>query len=333
MGADVQYAKPKRPGFIAILMFGLFLSACASETLRGDAAAPAIIDDEVILASGASQLHGSYLRPAGAGPFPAVVIHAGSGPTNRNGNQPGAENNALKMIAYGLAERGIASLRLDKRGIGASADAMVEEKDLRFETYADDLAAWAGFIKARADTSDVALLGHSEGGGISILAAQRFSTSHLILLAAPGRRGSDIIREQLAGRLPPDLGAKSEEILSALENGETVDDPPPQLAALFRPSVQPYLISWFRYDPADELSKIDAPVLILQGTTDLQITEADAERLAAANDNARLVVIEGMNHVLKDAPADPAANVAAYSQPDRPLADGVVDAIADFLTE
>ncbi len=333
MVAGEQKIEDNRLRRAAILALGFVLSACASDTLGRDAAAPTIVEEEVVLAADPAALHGSFIRPAGKGPFPVVVIHAGSGPTDRNGNQPGVENNSLKMIAHGLAERGVASLRIDKRGIGASAGAMIAEVDLRFETYADDLVAWAQLIDARVDTSDVALLGHSEGGGISILAAQRFSPSHVVLVATPGRRGSDVIREQLEGRLPPDLAAKSEEILTALENGETVDDAPPQLAALFRPSVQPYLASWFRYDPAEELKKVDAPVLILQGTTDIQIPVSDAERLAGAHDNARLVVIEGMNHVLKDAPADPAANAAVYNQPDLPLSNGVIEAVATFLTE
>ncbi len=307
--------------------------ACGSETVQPATAFPTVTEEEIVLAAEPAALRGAFIRPAGEGPFPVVVIHPGSGPTDRDGNQTGVENNALKMIADALAERGVASLRIDKRGVGASAGALIAETDLRFETYADDLAAWARVVDERSDTGDVALLGHSEGGGISILAAQRFAPARLILVATPGRRGSDVIRAQLEGRLPPDLGARSDEILTALENGETMDDAPPQLAALFRPSVQPYLISWFRYDPAEELSKIDAPVLILQGTTDIQIPVEDADRLAAAHDNARLVTIDGMNHVLKDAPADPAANAATYNQPDLPLSEGVVEAIETFLSE
>ncbi len=313
----------------AIAVTGLLLAACATAS----APVPGAAEEAVTLRADPAPLHGTFLRPAGAGPFPVVVMHPGSGPTDRNGNQAGVENNALKMIAEALADRGVASLRIDKRGVGASAGALVSESALRFETYADDLADWARFADAREDTSAVALLGHSEGGVIAILAAQRLAPSHLILVAAPGRRGSDIIRTQLKGRLPPDLAGKAEEILTALEKGETVDDPPAQLGALFRPSVQPYLASWFQYDPAEELAKIDAPLLVLQGTTDIQISVDDARRLAGARPNARLVVIDGMNHVLKDAPPDPAANAATYNQPELRLSDGVVDAIEELLTE
>ena len=310
------------------------LSACATnigpETAK--VGAPTEITMEAVTyASEPGALHGTFTRPAGAGPFPVVVFQAGSGPTDRDGNQPGAMNNSLKMLGDGLAERGIASLRIDKRGIGESAAAAVSEDTLRFETYADDMAAWATSMDARDDTGDVAFLGHSEGGALAILAAQQFAPSHLVLVATPGHRGSDIIRTQLEGKLPPALAAKTEETLVKLESSELAPDAPPELGALFRASVQPYLISWFKHDPAEGLKALSAPVLVVQGTTDIQISVSDAERLAEASDG-ELVIIEGMNHVLKDAPADQAANVAVYNQPDIPLSDGVVDTIADFIT-
>jgi fermentation-respiration switch protein FrsA (DUF1100 family) len=140
-----------------------------------------------------------------------------------------------------------------------------------------------------------------------------------------------LIRTQLRPQLPAELWAESERILAALEAGNTTDSVPPSLAVLYRPSVQPYLISWFRYDPASEIAQLQVPVLIVQGTTDIQVTVAEAEALGRAKPDAELVVLEGMNHVLKLVPADPAKQQASYSDPSLPVAPELIDRIAAFV--
>jgi len=120
-------------------------------------------------------------------------------------------------------------------------------------------------------------------------------------------------------------------ILDSLVRGKTVDDVNPMLNALFRPSVQPYLISWFRYDPQIEIQRLKIPVLILQGLKDLQVTVEDANRLSDASQNDKLVFFDNMNHVLKTVEGDTEANIAAYNNPDLPLSVGLVDVISDFI--
>jgi fermentation-respiration switch protein FrsA (DUF1100 family) len=102
------------------------------------------------------------------------------------------------------------------------------------------------------------------------------------------------------------------------------------LNALARPSVQPYMISWFRYDPGQEISKLTIPVLIVQGTTDIQVSEEDARALASANPKAKLVLIEKMNHIFKEAQADRAGNIATYNNPSLPVASELVKRVVDF---
>lgn len=290
--------------------------------------------DSVTLAIPTGMLEGSLLCPTTRAPWPVALLIAGSGPTDRNGNSAGlpGPNNSLQMLATALAARGIASLRYDKRGIGASRAAMTSEAHLRFDMLADDAAGWARLLHDDPRFSSVTIIGHSEGSLLGMLAARRASADAYVSIAGVGRPAWQVLHEQLAARAPADLVAESDTIMARLSRGETVDSVPPTLAALFRPSVQPYLISWFRYDPSAELGKLKIPVLVAQGTTDIQVNEQDARLLAAANREARLVIVDGMNHVLKLVPGDNVAQLNSYSDPKLPVAPVLVDAIVEFVS-
>jgi hypothetical protein len=165
-----------------------------------------------------------------------------------------------------------------------------------------------------------------------MVAARQARADAFISLAGIARRPSDVLREQLKGQpLSVELAGTSEAILKALEAGQTTPTVPAALIALYRPSVQPYLISWFAYKPAVEIAALRVPTLLVQGTTDIQVPVAEAEALKAARPEATLKVIEGMNHVLKTAPADRVANIAAYTEPERPLADGLATTLTSFI--
>ena len=279
-----------------------------------------------------ARLHGTLTLPAGAALASGVLILAGSGPVDRNGNLPGLPNDSLKLLAHALADRGIVSLRVDKRGIGASQAAGPREMDLRVSTYVDDALSWVDVLRAEPLVSRIFLLGHSEGALVATLAAQRTKTAGLILIAGAGEPAGKVIERQLAAaKVPMSLQDASRRIVTALEAGQTVADVPPELAPLFRPSVQPYLSSWLPLDPAAELARVQAPVLIVQGTTDLQVTVADARRLAGAQPEAELVFVEGMNHVLKTASSERAANLAAYADPNLPLSPDLASSVEAFL--
>lgn len=142
-----------------------------------------------------------------------------------------------------------------------------------------------------------------------------------------------MLEEQLGPQLPEPLRTQAFHALAELEAGRLVPDAPAALAALFRPSVQPYMISWMALDPAELAAGYDGPIMIGQGSTDIQTTVVDAEAMAAAQPDARLVIWDGVNHLLKIAPADRAANIATYGNPDLPLAPGVVEDVAGFILE
>lgn len=289
-----------------------------------------VSDLPITLQTETGNVEGTLLVPESKNKVQLVLIIAGSGPTDRDGNNPVMKNNSLKMLAEGLAENGIASVRYDKRGIGESKNAGVSESELRFEQYVQDAQAWVDFLSKDSRFSEIIILGHSEGSLIGMIAAQNPEVDKFISLAGVGTPAGEIIREQLKPQ-PPFVLEQSLPILEKLEKGETVAEVPPMLFSLFRPSVQPYLISWFRYDPRQELAKLNKPVLIIQGTTDLQVGVADAEKLANATKRAELRILEGMNHILKEAESDRAKNIATYSMADLPLKTDLVKSVIEFI--
>jgi hypothetical protein len=309
-------------------LLGLFAAANQDAVAQGAAERP------ITLAAEPAPLHGTLLLPPCSDrSLTAALILAGSGPVDRDDNLPGARSEKLKLLAQGLTARGIGTLRVDKRAIGASRAAARREEDLRFETYVSDAVRWLEVLRAEPCVAKVALIGHSEGALVATLTAQRVpDLSGLVAIAGAGVPAGAVMRRQFgAAGLPPELRDEADRILTGLENGRTVADTPPQLAALFRPRVQPYLMSWLGLDPAAEIAKVRAPVLVIQGTTDFQVTTDDARRLAAARSEAKLVVIESMNHILKKAPLDRKANLATYADPTRPVMPELVEAIARFL--
>ena len=288
------------------------------------------IEQFVQLKTTTGTLHGILDLPSGNSRFPVVLIIPGSGPTDRDGNQPLLKNDSLKLLGQALAAKGIAALRYDKRGVAESAAAALREEDLRFEIYVDDAVQWIAFLRQDARFLRVAIIGHSEGSLIGMLAARQANVDAFVSLAGAGRAAAALIRAQLDSKLPPSLKARSNQILDELIAGRTVSNVPKDLAALYRPSVQPYMISWFKYAPVREIAALQVPVLIVQGTTDLQITVDDAKRLASANKNAKIRLIDGMNHVLKHATL-PAEQQAAYTDPSLPIKSQAVEEIARFL--
>lgn len=289
------------------------------------------VEEAVTLETPTGALEGTLLYPESSMEPLIVLIVPGSGPTDRNGNNPMMSNNAYKMIAEGLAENNIASLRIDKRGVGASAGAYGKEIDLRLETYIEDVKSWVALLAQDGRFNEVVITGHSEGSLIGMIAAQEKAVAKFISIAGPGEPAGKTLGEQLQGQ-PDYVKDQAMPILEKLIRGETQDSIPPMLNALFRPSIQPYIISWFKYDPKEEIAKLNCPVLILQGTTDIQVTLRDADNLALGNKNATKVILDGMNHVLKNAEADRTKNIATYADPNLPLHNGLLEAIVDFIT-
>jgi pimeloyl-ACP methyl ester carboxylesterase len=320
--------------FAAFAFAAFPLIACATPQPTTTSPPVTAPDEEVAIDGGHGQLHGSWLAPQHWRDGKVVLMIAGSGPTDRDGNStiPGVHPNTYKMIAEALAASGIASLRFDKRGIGASAGAMTGEADLRFDTYVDDAVAWANFAWGRPHVRCVYILGHSEGAEVAALAAAHVRACGVISVSGAGRDIGDVIIRQITAQgAGPEAIAQIQHNIDELRAGRTITDVPPQLLSLFRPSVQPYMISWLQKNPVAALGAVKAPVLILQGSTDSQVSVVDANLLNAGHPGAQLTILDGVNHVLKTAPADRAQNVATYGDPMLPLAPSVMAPILAFI--
>jgi len=311
-----------------ILVLLLALSAPADNV----APPPRVVGELVELKTDTGTLYGTIDLPATPGPWPVVLIHAGSGPTDRDGNGPGIWTNCLKMVGRGLAAEGLATLRIDKRGIAASAKAMKSEKEIRIDTYAVDVVAWVAMLRKDSRFTKVGFIGHSEGTLIGLIAAKEAKFDAFVALCGAGRPLQDVLREQLKKNLSDELYKKSEAIITELEADRTVKDVPKDLAALFRPSVQPYLISVFQRDPVKLASEVKVPFLIVSGSTDIQIAAADAKRLSDANPKGKLVTIEGMNHVLKAVKeTDRSHQLPSYFNPTLPLHPKLMPELVSFF--
>jgi len=291
--------------------------------------------DSVTLETPTGTLYGTLQVPDNqTEPVPLVIIHVGSGPTDRDGNNAMMKNNSLLMLADSLEKEVIASLRYDKRGIAESREASIPEADLRFEDFVEDLKGWVDAYAKDERFSRIILAGHSEGSLISLLAAidRPEAVDGWISIAGPARPAPEILRDQLS-KQPPMVTEMAMPILDSLEQGMQVTKVNPMLNSLFRPSIQPYLISWFAYDPQEEIRKLDIPALIVQGTNDIQVPTEEATLFAeAGGENTQMVLLKNMNHVLKVTEAtDQAGQMAVYMNPELPIHPNLTSAISTFI--
>lgn len=280
----------------------------------------------------AGQLHGTLIDKRHKDPV--VLIVPGSGPTDRDGNGPaGLSANSYKLLAEALIAEDIASVRIDKRGLFASAGAG-DPNITSPQAYVDDIHAWIDAIKVERESKCVFLLGHSEGALLVSLAAEgRKDVCGLILVAGVGRPLGDVLREQFRNNPANAPVLESAlHVIDELEQGRTVDVAilHPALARVFSPGAQPYLISLMRIDPVEAVRRAKKPTLIVQGTRDIQVSVADAKLLSKAPKTS-MKLVNGMNHVLKEAPADLAGNIATYTNPSLPLATDFVNQIEEFI--
>lgn len=316
---------------IIFFLIGWLLSLTISAQLL-------IREEFAILKTSVGDIYGTLKVPDNKAPIPIAIIIAGSGPTDRDGNQPSMKSNAYKMLSDVLFYNNIATLCYDKRGI-AKSKVEQKEEDLRFDTYVDDVRAWIDQLSEDKRFSDIILIGHSEGSLIGMIAAQNnLKVTKYISIAGAGMSAPDILKEQLGKQMqgqPETIKNMIFSYIDKLEQGESITDVPVYLNSLFRPSVQPYMISWFKYNPQTEISKLTIPVLLLQGTTDVQVGIDQVELLSKSSPKAQKVIIENMDHVMKISETTDMAEQLKnnYNNPDTPISKELTKTIISFIKE
>ncbi|MEY4964111.1 MAG: hypothetical protein RLZZ323_1430 [Bacteroidota bacterium] len=258
-----------------------------------------------------------------------VILIAGSGPTDRNGNQKGMTNNSLQLLAEALANNNIAVYSYDKRIFAQMATGKLDEGSLSFDTFIDDAKAVLLHFKNQKKYHTITIAGHSEGALIGLIAANGNADAY-ISIAGAGRSIDEVLLEQIE-KQAPFLKEEVEKNLATLKSGTTFELKNPMLTSLFRSSVQPYMISWIKYNPQTEMKQLHIPTLIINGDKDIQVSVNDAQLLHQAKSDAQLKIISNMNHIFKEIKGDDTVNKASYTNPNLPVIPELPSVIATFI--
>ena len=278
---------------------------------------------------GAHTLHGALMRPDGSTAPVAVLLIGGSGPEDRDGDQRSAHQHSRTIwrLAQALAQRGVVSLRYDKRGVGESAAA---GQAASFADTVQEAAGWARLLARQPGVRCVVVVGHSEGAEVGALVAREVHLCGLVEVSGASQDLGTLIEDQgaILGR-SAELKAKIHAAIEAERAGRPIAEVPKGYESLFGPKAERFTRSQINIDPAAELAKVKVPVLVVQGDNDVQVKVEDARRLAAAA-HVEPVIVPSMNHILKLAPKDVRGNFMTYLDPNLPLAPGIAEAIGDF---
>ncbi len=285
-------------------------------------------NDYVINSFDNHSIHGTLLESLEPNSVLSIII-SGSGPTDRDGNSTSLKSDYLKMLADGLYENGISSYRYDKRGVGSSVGDIKTGNEVRFSDYVNDAVSIINHFKDTKEFKKIVVIGHSEGALIGMIASKSIA-DQFISIAGAAEDYLTLIQRQLSIQ-PPYVKSMSDPIIEKLKNKELVDSVPPLLNNLFNNSLQKYLIEASSYDPQQEISKLEIPVLIVQGTNDIQIEIKDAQLLHNAATISRLEIIQGMNHIFRQSPENRLLNIQNYGNPELPIDFSLVNVILDFV--
>jgi hypothetical protein len=267
-------------------------------------------DSDVTIPANGFTIAGTMTRPPIAGRLrlPAIVLVAGSGPVDRDSTVAGIP--VLSQLAGALAAQGYLVLRYDKRAVGQSGG---RSESVTQQDYADDLIGIVKWLAKRddVDSKRITVAGHSEGGVIGMIAADREDkVDSLVLLATPGTTGAELILEQQRRELDrlklPEAEkaqkiALQKQIQSAVVSGSGWEGVPEDLR---KQADTPWFRSFLTFDPAAVIKDIKQPILIVQGDLDVQVQPQHAEKLgelAKARKKAgpvEVVHLAGVNHLL-----------------------------------
>ena len=277
-----------------------------------------------------SLINGTLLIPNKNKKAPLAIIIQGSGPTDRNGNQKSLKNNSLKYLAEGLYRKRIATFRYDKRFVKQVQDGTFNESEVDFNDFINDAKNVIQYFKDDQRFSEIIIIGHSQGSLVGIIASQKNKVSKFISLAGAGQEIDEVIIDQLENQAPA-LVENARQSFDDIRVNGVAQNYSPLLASIFRPSLQPFLLSWMQYNPQEEISKLKIPILLINGDNDFQVQVSEAEYLKTAKPDADLVIIPHMNHIFKEIKGDLIENQSSYNKEEIPISKQLIKSINSFI--
>ncbi|WP_242157901.1 alpha/beta hydrolase family protein [Aestuariivivens sediminis] len=273
-------------------------------------------------------IDGTLTLPNDDNDLDLVIIIGGSGPTDRNGNQNFLKNNALKKLSRGLVANGIATFRYDKRIVKQIRERHVDP-NITFDDFITDAIAVIEYFKKTDVYNKIYILGHSQGSLVGMVASKD-RVDGFISVAGAGQNIGDVLDEQIS-KTAPQFAEESKTIIEHLKKGELVHNYPQALASVFSMELQPFMINWMQYEPSQVITHLKIPILIANGTKDLQTSVEEAHKLKAAAPESTLIIIEYMNHVLVPIMGDDLENSKSYNEPYREISTELINSITTFI--
>lgn len=273
-------------------------------------------------------IEGTLLTPNNMNKPNLVIIIAGSGPTDRDGNQNFLMSNTLKKLALGVTKEKIATFRYDKRIVKQIRKGNID-KDILFDDFVTDAISVIEYFKNKKKYNHIYVAGHSQGSLVGLLASKGRADG-FISLAGAGQSIDKVITEQVI-KTAPMFTEDTKRIFDILRKGQTTSDYPKALGSIFSKDIQPFMANWMSYDPKEEIKKLKMPILIINGTKDLQVSETEAKLLDTNANESTLVIIEKMNHILVSIDGDDLENSKSYNEAYRKLSPKLLEAITSFV--
>lgn len=257
-----------------------------------------------------------------------AIIIAGSGPTDRNGNQNFMKSNSLKSLAEALTKNNIATFRFDKRVVKQILKGKVDP-NIMFDDFVSDAQNVVDYFKEKNNFKNIVVIGHSQGSLVGMLASKNRANA-FISLAGAGQDIGTVITEQV-GKTAPFFIEDTKRVFGILKTGKTTTEYPPALASIFNIELQPFMMNWMQYNPAEIIASLEIPVLIVNGTKDLQVSVDEAKLLNEALPDSEIVIIENMNHVLFTIDGDDLENAKSYNEGFRKINPELITTLTTFI--
>lgn len=289
------------------------------------------VESELKIPTNSVAINGTLLNVSEVKKSPLVIIIPGSGPTDRDGNNAMMKNNSLKFLAENLSSKNISTYRFDKSVLSYNSENIEKLDSLSFETFINEAKTVLRFFKKSNNYSKIIVAGHSQGSLVGLLASQN-KADGFISLAGAGRSIDNILIEQIS-KQAPFLKEETERIIDQLKQGVIVEDYNELLKSLFNKKTQPFLMSWIKYNPQEQIKKLTIPILIINGSNDIQVAATEGELLHKSAQSSQLQIIENMNHLFKEIKGDINENMLSYNNPNLPVMEELINIITTFVNE